>query len=179
MLVADKFSPTKPLILGGTVPYIYIYTYIYTYIYIYTHHISSYIMVSDIISRFCERLQNLPSPWRRRRHRDPPGCGESSAERFHEILLAENFDQSRPEILQDLMVKKWILDVSESFGQLNTQWKTSACRMDLVHRSRIIQLGDAVWIRVCPKIVVCLHPSGSFYMEFTRLKITYENIYIY
>ena len=101
------FSPTKPLILGGTVPYIYI-------IYIYT----SYIMLSDIISQsVTEAKASRPTrmwrkfsgtvPWNSPGRKLWPKPGV-------------------PEILQDLMVKKWILDVSESFGQFNTQWKTSA-----------------------------------------------------
>jgi hypothetical protein len=151
------FSPTKPLILGGTVPYIYI-------IYIYTHHISCYQILS-------------PSPWRRRRHRDPPGCGESSAERFPEILLAENFDQSR---------------VSRKFSKIwwwrNGSWTCLKAlvnstpsgklqqRMDLVHRSRIIQLGDAVWMPILSTENICqektyLHTWTSSYLTLINNSI--------
>ena len=113
------FSPTKPLILGGTVPYIYIYS---------THHISSYIMLSDIISRFCLTSSNLAQSVTEAKASRPTRMWRKFSGTVPWNYPGRKFGPKPgvPEILQDLMVKKWILDVSESFGQFNTQWKTSA-----------------------------------------------------
>ena len=124
------FSPTKPLILGG-----------YSTVYIYIHHISCYQILSPDSANVFKTCPVRDGGEGIATHQDVEKVQRNGSLFSWPKILTK---AGCPEILQDLMVKKWILDVSESFGQLNTQFNFSKEWISSIDRSRIIQLGDAV-----------------------------------
>ena len=134
-------------------------------------------MLSDIISRFCLNVFKT-CPVRDggegiATHQDVEKVQRNGSLFSWPKILTK---AGCPEILQDLMVKKWILDVSESFGQLNTQFNFSKEWISSIDRSRIIQLGDAVWMPILSTENICqektyLHTWTSSYLTLINNSI--------